>query len=232
MKMVGVSIIACTNKPQFIDNIFMNYQNQLWPKKELIIILNSDQLDINQWTAKASEYGNVTVFQLPETTSLGGCLNFGVNQSKYQFIAKFDDDDFYSPYYLSSSIRAFRRTKADIVGRRSYFTYFEEDKALFVRFPGRENSYRRYIAGGTIMFRRRVFNRVQFADISIGEDFTFLDACRRRGYKIYATNRFNYVYIRRTDLANHTWKADKRYLRRTGRFIAQTDNFRQYAVRP
>ncbi|MGC5325141.1 glycosyltransferase [Brevibacillus sp. SYSU BS000544] len=231
MRIEGVSIITCTNKSQFIDNIFANYQSQLWRKKELIIILNNDSLDIETWKSKASSYPNVSVFQLQEHYSLGRCLNFGVHQCKYHTIAKFDDDDYYSPYYIRSSMMAFRRTKADIVGRRSYFTYFEDDKSLYVRYPNRENSYQKYVAGGTIMFKRRVFRKVKFSDRSIGEDFTFLDACRRKGFRIYATNRSHYVYIRRANPNHHTWRPTKRYLRGTGRFVAYTNDFRPFAVR-
>lgn len=231
MEPEGVSIITCTNKTQYIDNIFNNYENQLWEKKELIIILNDDHLNLEEWKMKASEYSNVSVFQRPSYKSLGRCLNFGVYQCNYNYIAKFDDDDYYSPYYIKTSMNAFRRTKADIVGRRSYFTYFEEDKALYVRYPNRENSYQRYVAGGTIMFKKHVFRTVKFRDVSIGEDFSFLNACRRKGFRIYATSRFNYVYIRRRNPNNHTWKPTKKYLRRTGKFVTYTKDYRPFAVR-
>ena len=226
----GVSVITCTNKKQFISNIFENYSRQLWRKKELIIVLNSDSLDLAEWQAIAKTYNDVTVFQLPEETTLGACLNFGVKKSSYPFIAKFDDDDFYSRFYLQSSMKAFARSGAHIVGRRSYFTYFEDEKSLTVRFPKRENSFQKYVAGGTIMFKKEVFKRVQFPYISVGEDFTFLDQCRAKGYRIYATNRYNYVYIRRND-NSHTWNPTKSYLKKTGRFVTYTDDFRRYTVR-
>ncbi|MGD8189253.1 glycosyltransferase [Brevibacillus ginsengisoli] len=232
MKTDGVTIITCTNKPYYMDNIFDNYHKQLWDKKELIIILNRDDFDLNEWTIKASGYPDVSVFQLESSISLGRCLNFGVEKSKYPYIAKFDDDDFYSPYYLRSSIRAFNRTKADIVGKRSYYTFFEEDKALYIRFPNRERSYQKRVAGATIMFKKKVFKQVSFRDVTLGEDYHFLNDCRRKGFKIYSTNRYNYVSIRRSDPSYHTWIPTKEYIRGTGKFVAYTDDFYKYSVRP
>ena len=43
---LGVSIIVCTNRPQFLDNILQNYYRQRYKVKELIIILNQDSMNM------------------------------------------------------------------------------------------------------------------------------------------------------------------------------------------
>ena len=46
---------------------------------------------------------NVRVYQLHEKATLGDCLNYGVIKSKYDIIAKLDDDDYYGPNYELSA---------------------------------------------------------------------------------------------------------------------------------
>lgn len=102
-KAKGVSVITCTNKPIYMNNIFENYWNQTWSEKELIIILNKDDMDLAQWRRKANGDPNIFIYQLPENLSLGQCLNFAIDQTQCDFIAIFDDDDYYAPLYLNNN---------------------------------------------------------------------------------------------------------------------------------
>ena len=102
---------------------------------------------------------------------------------------------------------------------------------VILRFPQKENQYQKLVTGATIMVKKKVFKSVKFRNLNLGEDFNFLDDCRKRGFKIYSVNRFNYVYIRRKKISNHTWKPDKKYLLATGKFVAYTDNYKRIAVK-
>ncbi len=75
----GVSIITCTNRPQFFGNILKNYRKQQYRNKELIIILNNDSMNLAQFRGKTRTYDNVTIYQVPEKISLGQCLNCGTS---------------------------------------------------------------------------------------------------------------------------------------------------------
>lgn len=76
----GVSVIVCTQRPFFVENILENYAKQEWGTKELIVILNNDEIDINEWQEKIEQYPNLQVYQLSEQTSLGECLNYAVKK--------------------------------------------------------------------------------------------------------------------------------------------------------
>lgn len=119
----GVSIITCTNRPEYIDNLFNNNSRQRFIKKELIVILNNDKMNLDKYRKLAKTYKHVRIYRLPEKISLGSCLNFGVKKSKCGYVAKFDDDDYYAPCYLADNILAMNRTKADIIGKRAHFMY-------------------------------------------------------------------------------------------------------------
>ncbi|WHY78267.1 glycosyltransferase [Neobacillus sp. WH10] len=226
----GVSIVVSTNKVGFLENIFSNFENQNWETKELIIILNNDSLILEDWVNRAEQTDHVTVYQLPQSVSLGACLNFGVNRAKYEYIAKFDDDDYYGPFYLTEAMNTFKKKNADIVGKRTYYMHNSLTKELRLRFPRREHRFISKVHGGTIMAKKEVFCKVRFANISLGEDVNFLYRCVEHGFKIYSTSRYNYTYIRRDDGTN-TWKPRSQYLKATSLRIRNTDHFKAHVNR-
>ncbi len=81
------------------------------------------------------------------------------------------------------------------------------------------------------MFRREILKNVRFQNLSLGEDVKFLRDCAKKGYSIYATTPYNYVYIRRKDKSTHTWRvSDQRFL--TGsQPVAVTKDYLRFALR-
>lgn len=225
----GVSIIVCTNRPQFFDNILQNYNRQRYKAKELIIILNHDSMNLQLYQNRVRKHTNVSVYQVPESISLGQSLNAGITRAQFPLIAKFDDDDYYSPFYLKEQVNGLRRTKSDIVGKHSCLVYLGASKTLLVRSPKEKNKYVEFIQGGTLLFKREILKKVRFTDRSIGEDVTFLRQCRKRGFKTYATSPYNYVYHRRQNKKSHTWRADDSFYLEGSKRLAVTENFRSYA---
>lgn len=225
----GVSIIVCTNRPQFLDNILQNYRRQRCKSKELILILNLDRMNMRLVQKKIQKYKHVHVYRVPERISLGQCLNAGITRARCSLIAKMDDDDYYSPYYLQEQVGALRRTGSDIVGKHSCLVYLEASRSLLMRSPGENNKPVEFVQGGTLLFRKKVLKRVRFTDRSVGEDVTFLRQCRKRGYKTYATSPYNYVYLRRQNKASHTWRAEDQFYLEGSERLAVTDHFRPFA---
>jgi len=76
--MSGVSIITSTIRQHNINNVFINYISQDYKNKELIVILNKNDMDISLWKKTASKYNNIRIFRLDESKSLGECLNFAI----------------------------------------------------------------------------------------------------------------------------------------------------------
>ncbi|MGO4547082.1 glycosyltransferase [Paenibacillus sp. 2TAB23] len=231
----GVSMIAATVREPFIQQIFHNYDRQTWSNKELIIIVNDNAISLTPYRQKALEYPNVSVFRVDEGKNLGACLNYGVSQAKFNYIAKLDDDDYYSPYYLAEAMRQFSSSNADIVGKRSCYFYFpHRSKLLFRRTAVRANSRCKKIAGATIMFHKHVFEKVQFSTHIIqGTDVRFIRACLASGFRLYTTSRYNFVAFRRKDPSSHTWKVnDKQLLSSKRAIIIRTNNFRKHIMKP
>lgn len=227
----GVSVIVCTNRPQFFHNILRNFLNQRYAHKELIIILNKDSMDVRQYRNKIRAYPRISVYQVPEKISLGQCLNCGIAKARLPLIAKFDDDDYYSPFYLREQVKALRRTKSDIVGKHASLVYLEASKKLIIRSPGEANKQAHFVQGGTLLFTGRVSRQVRFPDRSLGEDVAFLKQCRDKGYETYATSPYNYVYMRRENKRSHTWRVPDRFYLRGSKPVAHTVRYRSIAAR-
>lgn len=227
----GISVIICTNRPLFRRNIFLNYGRQLYKTKELILILNKNRMDVNRYKAMAAKYPNVSVYQIDESTSLGSCLNVAVLKAKYPIITKFDDDDYYSPYYLHGVARCFNATDADVLGKNTCYLYLERKNLLVLFHPKRANQYTDIVMGSTLAFRRTVFKTVKFQDVSRGEDTYFLDDCAKQNLKIYSCDPFNYVCIRRSNRFSHTWSIDEKTILEHSRLVAKTKDFTKFVTR-
>ncbi|WP_236914999.1 glycosyltransferase [Clostridium sp. Cult2] len=203
---LSVSVITCTNLPYSLSNILENFIRQDYEKKELIIIINNNNIDEKEWIETTSKYDYIRVFKLDEKISLGKCLNFGVDRAKYDIIAKFDDDDYYGPKYLSDSTQYFNSTNAKVVGKGTTLIYFVASEILSIREPGKENKYVKFVNGSTLVFKKEVFDKVRFRDISLTEDVHFCNDCIKKGIKVYSSSRYHHVYFRHPSKENHTWK--------------------------
>lgn len=210
-----------------MENIFANYERQEWPNKELIIILNNDLMDLDKWKLEAEKYNHVTVFKLPEDRTLGKCLNFGVEKVKYEYVAKFDDDDYYGPKYLDESIDTMKKLKAAVVGKRTCFMYLTNNKEIRLRFPGKEMCKVNILQGATIFTTKKLLQLIPFANKNLGECLHFLQKCKKKGYKICSSSRYNYAILRKED-EYHTWRPSKQYLNSTSERITYTEDFKKY----
>lgn len=221
----GVSIITPTNKPIYIDNILNNFINSRYLYKELIIILNNNNMNIDYYKIKTEWLKHISIFQLDERNTLGDCLNYGIAQARYDYITKMDDDDYYGPNYLIDLMNVFKYTDAEVVGKLSCFIYFEDNNTLYARQSEYTHQYVKSLNGSNLLVKKEVFNKVKFNSLTLGEDTQFLVDCENIGIKIYAADRFNYVCIRNKDLQNHTWKAESEALKSVSEKILTTSNY-------
>lgn len=202
---LGVSVVTCTNRAAYIDNLFRNFARQRHVKKELILIVNDDRISLAPYVESAKAWSNVRIYRQPSERSLGACLNFAIRQARYRYVAKFDDDDYYAPYYLTEGLLAFQSSGADVIGKRSHYMYLKGSRTLIHRFPRDEHREVAMLPGATLMMKRNVALRVRFPDVSVGEDDQFCLRSRRLGYVVYSGGKHNFAAVRRKNSAKHTW---------------------------
>src|SRR5699024_6274596 len=170
-----MTVITCTNREMMMNNVFHNYSIQTMKNKELIIILNKDEMNLDIWRNEAKKYPSVTVYQLPERMMVSECKNNAIPKAKYHYIAKFDDDDYYAPSYLQTSWDIFMKyPEADIVGKSSVYFYFQEQRLLCL-FPSlNENTWTDHVIDSTLAFKDRKSTRLNSSHVSISYAvFTF-----------------------------------------------------------
>ncbi len=228
----AVSIVTCTKRADCMHRLFHNYSRQNYKHKELIVILNHRNMKLAEYKTAAKQYPNVRIYSMPDHVSLGKCLNYGVALSHHGFIAKFDDDDYYSPHYLTDSMRTMRKTNADIVGRRAHYMYLAGKNVLLLRYSNKENKYVSLVQGATLLVKRHVFNQVAFPNRNRGECVKFCSASSAKGFTIYSGNKHNFIAMRKKNAKAHTWiVSDEDLLSRKVK-IFHPKNIRRFVSRP
>ena len=135
------------------------------------------------------------------------CLNYGVKKARFDYISKFDDDNYYGSAFLGDLMDAFEYTNAAIVGKCAAYMYFENGGILALNAEDMEHRYTNIVLGSAIIIKREVFDKVSWpTDRVSGEDTEFLLQSVRNGFKVYSADRFNYACIRRSSPELHTWK--------------------------
>ncbi|SHJ50323.1 glycosyltransferase [Paramaledivibacter caminithermalis] len=211
----GVSIITTTCRLNYMDSVFQNYTRQNYKNKELIIVLNNNKMDIEKYKKRAKKYKNIKVLKLDETATLGQCRNLAISHTSLDYIAIFDDDDYYGPNYLKSSIKVFNEVNADIIGKASFYIYFEKSKTLAIfhhNHINQENQYVEHVADPSMIFNRKVFETIGYYPNSHTDpDAVFQGYCINYGFKIYSIDKFNFVLHRHPNPSKqHTWKVEEK----------------------
>ncbi|MGM1045709.1 MAG: glycosyltransferase [Bacillota bacterium] len=227
----AVSIVTCTKRRYCMDTLFHNYSRQNYKNKELIVILNNKNLKASDYINAAKPYKKIRIYSLPDHVSLGSCLNYGVKLSKYNFIAKFDDDDYYAPNYLTDSMRILLKTNADIVGKRAHYMYLSGKKLLLHRYYKMADKYVSLVQGATLLVKRHVFSQLRFPNQTRGECVKFCSDSLAKGFKIYSGNQYNFIAIRRRNSRDHTWiVSDNDLLTRKDKAL-KVDNIKKFVSR-
>ena len=136
-------------------------------------------------------------------TTLGDCLNRGVEAASGRYVAKMDDDDHYGERYLADSVLAASFSDADIVGKGLFFVYFEavDTTALFEWTS--EHTVMSFVTGGTLFVKSEVAKDISFDSVSLKEDTNFQRAAFEAGCRIYSADRFNFLRVRARRLSDH-----------------------------
>lgn len=203
-----ITVVACTNRPNQINHLISQISQQTGVQVELQLGLHGVGFDPDEIASLFPAHTSAQIHSFPTEWTLGACLNKLVDSARGDFIAKFDDDDFYSPNYLRDQVNALAYSGADIVGKQASYIFIEERDLFALRNPKHEMCFTDFVAGPTLVFHRDVFDAIRFPDRTRGEDTGFLDSAVRKGLKIYSSDRFNFVQARHRGGA-HTWEVDE-----------------------
>ena len=221
-----VSIVIASNRPHFIDRIVKNVSRQVYPNIEVIIIAQNynDQelLKLEQKLKDSSKVFRAThVIKNDSEDTLGKRLNQGIALSKGEYVAKFDDDDFYFPNYLQDMLIPFKFGDYGIVGKKEIFIYLEGQNKTFVRYKGQRHMETDFLTGATLVFSRKALTQLSFGDLNRGEDSNILEQAKKLKIKTYVADPFNFVVYRSKELSNHTWQVEDKFFTDKGVLIGE-----------
>ncbi len=213
-KQPTVSVLMPTMRPENVPQCLKNFTKQVYAQKELILILNNAEFDLDGIRRDIEGIPNVEVLYIDGAATLGECLNRGVEVASGEYVAKMDDDDHYGERYLSDSALAATFSNAEVVGKGSFFMYFEESNTTALAELTAEHTFTHFVTGGTLFIRSDVIKDIPFEAVSLKEDTNFQRAAAQAGCEIYSGDRFNFVRVRTRRLADHADQTpDSEFLR-------------------
>ncbi len=231
-----VSIVLSTKRWTFLDRIVENIARQTYPRIEVIFALRDSWppekvAELENRLKNAPNIERLHVMTFPEEASLGRKLNAAIDRTKGEFIAKFDDDDWYFPNYLQDMILTFDFSGADLAGKWSIPVWLEGQDKLVLRNPGHEHKLSApFICGPTFVARKAWLKKIPFADRSQGEDTDLIRRTVAAGGKIYSSDHFNFIQYRAANVSHHTWQAYAELFERTVTSVGGRRNFEDWIV--
>ena len=220
------SIVVASNRPHFIDRIVQNLSQQVYPHVEVIVIAQkyTDEQLVeleHKLNNSGKAFKSIQVVRNDSEDTLGKRLNQGVSLSKGEYIAKFDDDDFYFPNYLQDMLIPFKFGDYGIVGKKEIFIYLEGQNKTFVRYKGQRHMETDFLTGATLVFSRKALTQLSFGDLNRGEDSNILEQAKKLKIKTYVADPFNFVVYRSKELSNHTWQVEDKFFTDKGVFVGE-----------
>ena len=199
-----VSIVTPTKGRHALHKfLYQSFQHQTYPQKELIVLDTSKEKShfFSQLNDTRVRYIHQPELKLP----LGAKLGELIKLAQGEFVARFDDDDYYGPQYLETMIDFMIREGADFVKLDGWFTYMEIDNHFFywnarqvskptfrleprqpMRVFGRLNpgevDYLGY--GFSQVFRRSIMDVVSHPHNPWGEDYAFVQEVMKANFTI------------------------------------------------
>jgi glycosyltransferase involved in cell wall biosynthesis len=117
--------------------------------------------------------------RLQQKLNIGAKRNLACEQARGEFIVHWDDDDWYPSWRVSAQLRPLLDSGYDLSGssRVSYYDPVTEE-AWEYRYAAPGASW---VAGNTLTYRRRFWQRNKFPNVQVGEDSRFVWSAAGRG---------------------------------------------------
>lgn len=216
-----ITVLLATNRPQQLRHALNQIAAQKNVDVEAVVVCHGFEPSAESCELPTVPQINVTWLTMDSRATLGACYNLALSRASGEFVAKMDDDDLYSQYYLFDQINALRYSGADIVGKAAHYVLLEDLSAVCLRFEQLEHRFGMFVAGPTILTPRETAASLGFADVTRGEDTRFLAAARAAGAIIYGSDRFGFIQCRRAP-SEHTWRVPYEEIMRSSRVVAMS----------
>lgn len=204
-----VSIVMSTMRPWLVPGALAQMARQRHVEVEVLLGLHGVPYERVRQAVEASP---LPVTHVECDAPFGEVLNRAAALASGDYLAKWDDDDWYGPEHLADLLLAKRANGADIVGATGEFFYLEPLNATIRRTTFASGAaypsevWAEHVAGGTILADRATFHDLGgFPPLSRAVDKALLQAAKDAGSRVYRTHGLGYV-LRRAVSEEHTWQ--------------------------
>lgn len=161
-------LVSCVmptyNRRRFIPQALRSFAGRTYANAELIVV------DDSQRSVRGLCEGvdGVRYLRVP-VSSTGTKLNIGIEAARGEIIQRIDDDDWYGPRFLESSVEGLQGCDParTLVTRCCFLTLVRSDGVL-------RHSGHGWSPGGAFCFHRDLWRRIPFRDLDASEDSHFL----------------------------------------------------------
>jgi len=188
-------IMPTRNRRLFFGQALRYFLRQDYPSRELVIVDDGDD-PVRDLVPADSRVGYV---RLDRPHSIGQKRNLAAQAASGTLIAHWDDDDWYSPAYLSTAVtRWLASGRADTVcGMSSYLVWIAgEPQVRLSKSSG--------IVGATFLYAKSLWERCPYRDVRTAEDYFFLKDAQPELVRIDDPDLF--LVVRH---GSHTWITDQ-----------------------
>ncbi len=222
-----VSIIMASMREKYIDRIVTNISRQVYPNKEFIIVTQNFSadgiLELREKLGKMKGFVSFKIIENNTTDTLGERQNLAISHAVGEYVAKFDDDDFYFSNYLMDMIKPFSFGDYDMVGKAEFFIYLEGLNQTVLIRDGKA-AYREmdFVSGATFVIKKKVFDALKgFSSVNQSEDSDLLKRLKANGGKIYSADPYNFVVFRSANVTEHTWQQKAEAFAKSCTFVCE-----------
>jgi glycosyltransferase involved in cell wall biosynthesis len=212
-QLANLPLISCVmptfNRRPFIPLALSCFRAQTYPCKELIVIDDgSDPVAELLEGLPEVKYRRIT-----RRLTIGAKRNLACHEAGGEFIAHWDDDDWYAPNRLELQVAPLLAGVADLTGLTNRFT-LELPRGLF--WNTSDDLHRRMfcgdVHGGTLLYRKSLLNEnVRYPETNLAEDAVLIQQAMRRAKRLQRLeNPGAFVYLRH---GRNAWKFE------AGRFL-------------
>jgi glycosyltransferase involved in cell wall biosynthesis len=184
-------VLATGGRRRFLPQALRCFLSQTFEARELVVVDDGEEPAADLVPADP----RIRYLRMEPGQPLGAKLNAGVEAARGVILQKLDDDDWYHPRFLESTVAAVRGARGPAVAAfDSFLVLIAATGALKESGPG-------WCAGGTLCFPRAVWERTPFRPVPAKVDWWLLRDHGREPVRVHAPGR--YVLVRHGE--GHVW---------------------------
>jgi glycosyltransferase involved in cell wall biosynthesis len=184
-------VMPTADRPEMAVQALRQFLDQTYESRELVIV----DAGVAALGPLLPSHPQVRYVRATPGQTIGALRNLGCAHARGELIAHWDDDDWMAPWRLRYQVGELLSSDADICGlARLHFVDPVAGQAWQYRYPEDE---RPWVAGGTMCYRRELWQRQPFPDLQVGEDNAFVWSQAVRGVLALADERFYVATVHR-----------------------------------